>query len=481
MAFNLQQLVQLAKLAGPVLQLAGVATANPGLMAAGQAVGTGAGMLGGMSKTSGTAGATPTSPNFQTTGLTPPDMFDGASSAAGGGGFMSGLSNALGAFGGGGQSGGGGGFGGFGGALGSMLAGGFGGGTESASQTNATSRPKYFGQTRDSWLGALGVNRAQQQERNQILMGLPAMTAAMLQNFLANTAAGRTLGGGMQGYQPKNPFDKIKPYPIGNQDYSGDDPIWQEILDDVKNNPGTYRPEWADTLEGRALGGPINQTKPYLVGEQGPERYIPPMGGGQMRTLGAGGPQVAPLQAGGYVVPNPQTMRTIAPVRPGIDPGKGSTTGTNNSLIPNPALPQQGALGQTTSLGSGSATAFPEAFPTRNAFSPELIRQMTARGIEGANIQNRNQNAAYAGQANAMGMNGPNIAAVLAQGNARDAQRVGAQTATDTSLSGMNLGMQQQQMGTQYYLQMLQMLLNGLYGSNEALFPPGQKIKSSTK
>lgn len=472
MAFNLQQLVQLAKLAGPVLQTAGVATANPGLLAAGQAVGTVAGMLGGMNRTSGTAGAAPTSPSFQTTGLTPPDMFDEPTPSAAGGGFMSGLGNALGAFGGGGQSGGGA----FGGALGSMLAGGFGGGTESVSQTNATSRPKYFGQTLDSYLNALGVNRAQQQERNQLLMGLPAMTASMLQNFLSGTAAGRALGGGMQGYQPKNPFDKIKPYPIGSQDYSGDDPIWQEILDDVKNNPGTYRPEWADTLEGRALGGPIHRTKPYLVGEQGPERYIPPMGG-QMRTLGAGGPQVAQLQAGGYVVPNPQTMRTIAPVRPGIDPGKGSTTGTNNSLIANPALPQQGAI----SLASGSATAFPEAFPTRNAFSPELIAQMTARGIEGANIQNRNQNAAYAGQANAMGMVGPQIAAVLAQGNARDAQLVGAQTATDTSLSGMNLGMQQQQMGTQYYLQMLQMLLNGLYGSNEALFQPGQKSKSSTK
>lgn len=415
-------------------------------------------------------------------GLTNPSNFAGAASAAGGGGGMMGTLGSIGSALGGSS--------GMGSALGSMLAGGFGGGdggpTSSTTTSTTDNIPFIFGKTRDKWLNTVGVNRAQQQARNQMVMGMPLFAKDMLSNFLSGSAWGRTLGGGMAGYQPKDPFAQIRAYPTGNQDYSSGDPISQEIARDIENNPGTYQPEWYPTYkppeedepEGKMWGGPVLKTKKYTVGEAGPETYLPPMGG-QMRTLGGQGQTVNTLQRGGYVVPNPNTMlRSTGTVRPGIGASgneKGTKNPTGNTLLPNPALATQSA---NNALAGTGASILPDPI-TRNAFSPSLIQQMTARSIEGANMQTRNRNAMYAGQMNAAGLTGPNIGAVLSQPSSMDAMRAGAQGATDTQLSGMSMGLNQQQLANQYYLQMLQMLLGGMMGSELAL-PPSGSIQKST-
>ena len=383
---------------------------------------------------------------------------------------------------------------GIGSALGSMLAGGFGGGGGDAGPTTSTTTsttdniPYIFGKTRDKWLGAVGVNRAQQQARNQMVMGMPLFAKDMLGNFLSGSAWGRTLGGGMEGYTPRDPFKQIDPYPLAKYSKDTNGANAAEIAAYGESQPGTYMPQsdaWDEYYaslkepEGKMWGGPILKTKKYTVGEAGPETYLPPMGG-QMRTLGGQGQTVNTLQRGGYVVPNPNTMlRSTGTVRPGIGASgneKGTKNPTGNTLLPNPALATQGA---NNALAGTGASILPDPI-TRNAFSPALIQQMTARSIEGANMQTRNRNAMYAGQMNAAGLTGPNIGAVLSQPSSMDAMRAGAQGATDTQLSGMSMGLNQQQLANQYYLQMLQMLLGGMMGSELALPPSGSVTHSDS-
>ena len=428
---------------------------------------------------------------------------------------------------------------GIGSALGSMLAGGFGGGGGDAGPTTSTTTsttdniPYIFGKTRDKWLGAVGVNRAQQQARNQMVMGMPLFAKDMLGNFLSGSAWGRTLGGGMEGYTPRDPFKQIDPYPLAKYSKDTNGANAAEIAAYGASQPGTYMPQsdaWDEYYaslkepEGKMWGGPILKTKKYTVGEAGPETYLPPMGG-QMRTLGGQGQTVNTLQRGGYVVPNPNTMlgagnqnplsagldkfgrpaasvamsnslssagirtmdppdppnwqRTVDGIRPGLGAGKnekGAKNPTGNTLLPNPALATQGA---NNALAGTGASILPDPI-TRNAFSPSIIQQMTARGIEGANMQTRNRNALYAGQMNAAGLTGPNIGAVLSHPSSMDAMRAGAQAATDTQLSGMSMGLNQQQLANQYYLQMLQMLLGGMMGSELALSPSGSVTHSDS-
>lgn len=44
-------------------------------------------------------------------------------------------------------------------------------------------------------------------------------------------------------------------------------------------------------LPGRATGGPVNQGRPYLVGERGPELFVP-SSSGRVETMGGGGKNV---------------------------------------------------------------------------------------------------------------------------------------------------------------------------------------------
>lgn len=61
----------------------------------------------------------------------------------------------------------------------------------------------------------------------------------------------------------------------------------------------------------RASGGPLAAGDTALVGELGPELFLP-RGGGLPQLIGAGGPEVRGFGVSGYVVPNPSTPASIA-------------------------------------------------------------------------------------------------------------------------------------------------------------------------
>lgn len=61
----------------------------------------------------------------------------------------------------------------------------------------------------------------------------------------------------------------------------------------------------------RASGGPLAAGDTALVGELGPELFLP-RGGGLPQLIGAGGPEVRGFAQSGYVVPNPTTPASIA-------------------------------------------------------------------------------------------------------------------------------------------------------------------------
>jgi hypothetical protein len=229
--------------------------------------------------------------------------------------------------------------------------------------------------------------------------------------------------------------------------------------------------------------------------------------------LGAQGPQLAPLEKGGFVTPNPATqnafgarpdyfanmvrgvgadplgaslMRTLAPGPRTATPRtttdsneKGGTTPQASVTVNTPAAPTPTATAEPDAAAPGTVLPDPVTY---NAFSPEVIRQMTARAVESANMQNRNRNAGYVGQASSMGLTGPNIGGVLSQPSTQDAARVGAQAATDSRINGMSMGLQQQQLGMDYYRSMLQMLLGGLNmsASDFALPQYGSKGKQES-
>jgi hypothetical protein len=55
------------------------------------------------------------------------------------------------------------------------------------------------------------------------------------------------------------------------------------------------------TIPARASGGPVSAGQPYMVGERGPERFIPSTNG-TILPSGSGGPQVIQLVVDGRVL-----------------------------------------------------------------------------------------------------------------------------------------------------------------------------------
>jgi hypothetical protein len=451
--------------------------------------------------------------------------------------------------------------------LGGALAGGTGGGMQSQSQFSNTSDPRYPGSTRNDWLAAMGTTRAQQQDRNQAIMGMANRSEEMLANFLSGSQWGRDIAGTPDGYQTQDAFSHTQPYELD-----------EEFTDEGPRLKGEE-----EELEGKMFGGPITQSKRYMTGEAGPEIYNSPQGGS--RVIGAQGPQVTQLQKGGFVQPNPLTqmmggqggsgnamggqsgiglagagnplmqmkmgspltqlkmgnqsripvaqpqlpqMRTMGARTAGGRPDMGSVgnsignsktppSSTGQSGMPTPFTPNYGQPPGLDPVNAGSVpTLDPYATNLPNAFSDAQIQQLSARATEGANIQNRNRNAAMAGQSNAMGVTGPNIAAVLGQPTSQEAARIGAQAGADATLAGKNLGAQNywnannmnaqnywnsqnmnrgdywnnvnsqfrgQELSNQYYMQMLNMLLSGAnsFGNAFAMQPASQYNKGNSQ
>ena len=104
---------------------------------------------------------------------------------------------------------------------------------------------------------------------------------------------------------------KIEPYVNGFLTFFGKDPI--------KINPPKVTPRTLpgariadEPIQGRALGGPVGKSRPYLVGERGPELFIPSTAGvilphhktRKLAEVGPGGVQVTihniTLHGGGH-------------------------------------------------------------------------------------------------------------------------------------------------------------------------------------
>lgn len=164
---------------------------------------------------------------------------------------------------------------------------------------------QYFQQKGDfEGLGALGAYNQARSSGNPYLLGQAQQGITSLQGRRAATQgyqdAMNAINGARQGVA--SGINRVNPYlPSGvsgaataKTQGTSQSIFGQQPQDEMMDPNAMYG--------ARAKGGPVGKVNPYLVGEKGPEEYVPMHGKPEM--VGLGGPEVRTFPDKGKIVPN---------------------------------------------------------------------------------------------------------------------------------------------------------------------------------